>query len=902
MPEAQHPNWKREISQRLGDVDEAVLEELAQHLESRFEELGSAEAVMSEWSAESLRAELARIRRRDAIVPGNPASGLWQDVRYGWRQLRLNRGFAAVAIASLALGIGANTAIFQLLDAIRLRALPVERPQELAVVRLQDGVHRCCEFTSRYSQATSPMWEEFRRQQQAFSGVLAWGADTFNMADGGETHLAKNALWVSGDFFQTLGVHPLLGRVFSAADDQPGCASPGAVLSYGFWQREFAGNPSAIGRKLKLNGHPVEIVGVTPASFYGVEMGRAYDLAVPICSDPVISGEEVKVGHRDTWWLVMMGRLKPGWTMERASAHLRTISPGLFQATVDPTWDAKRAKDFEAFQLTAYPAAGGISDLRQQFENPLWMLLAISGSVLLIACANLANLLLARGAARQREIAVRLALGASRARLIRQLLVESLLLASLGAAAGAGLARVSSQMLVTFLGSNDSTLFMDLGADWRLFGFLAALAALTCILFGLTPALRATRISPNAAMKAGARGFSGGRERSGLRRVLVISQIAMSLVLLVTSLLFVRTLRNLLDLDAGFQQEGVVWTAIDFDKLGVPPAHRLAYRRDLLERIRAIPGVDSAAQTALVPIAGGSWRQPVHIHGTKDAPNAATSLNRVSDGYFKTFATPILAGRDFDARDTLQAPGAAMVNQEFARQLMNGANPVGHEFSIYGSHGETKLRIVGVVKDAKYLDLREKPVAVAYLSAGQDAFPDNYSQIVIRSSLPAGPLLNSVRDALHGMHPNLAFEFRVLQTDIRASLGKERLMALLSGLFGALALALASVGLYGVISYGVARRTQEIGVRMALGADALGISTMILREAAGLLVAGLAGGAAIAFYSLRFAEAMLYGLTPHDAWSFTLSAAVLTLVAAVASYLPARRAARLDPMVALREE
>jgi putative ABC transport system permease protein len=907
MPEQPYPrpDWKRAIRERLGDIEESVAEELAQHLEARYEELGSFDAVMTEWSADDLRAELARIARRrpEPIPAGSPVAGMWRDLRFGLRQLRMNPGFTAVAVLSLALGIGANTAIFQLLDAVRLRTLPVNKPEDLATVRLDPPGGRCCEFTSRYPQMTYALWEQVRDHQQAFTGVLAWSPDTLNLSTDGEARLARNALWVSGDFFQVLGVQPLLGRVFTSADDRRGCAAPGAVLGYGFWQREFGGDPSAIGRNVHLNGHPVQVIGVTPASFYGVEVGHAYDLAVPLCADPIISGEEARLDHRDTWWLAILGRLKPGWTVERASAHLAAISPSFFESSVDPKWNPEVAKKFVQHKMRAAPAASGVSDLRNDYQDPLWLLLAITGLVLLIACANLANLLLARASAREREIAVRLALGASRPRLVRQLMLESLLLAIMGTAVGAFLARIAGQALIAFLSNAQEPLFLDLSMDWRLFAFLSAAALLTCMIFGLAPALRATRTEPAAAMKTGSRSFAGNRSRFGLRRVLVTAQVAVSLVLLVGALLFVRTLRNLVTLNTGFQRNGILVAQMNYDKLHVPETGRLAFRNQLLEQVRAVPGVEGAASSAIVPVSGASWSQPVRMDLPDHPPQETIRLNRVSPGFFTTLGTPLIAGRDLSAYDIPTAPPVALVNETFARTMNGGKNPVGQRFFLEDARNATKLyEIVGLVKDAKYADLREDARPVAYLSAGQDAHPDTYSQILIRSSLPLDPLLGSVRDALRSANPGLEFEFHALETQIQATLVKERMMALLAGSFGVLAVLLAIVGLYGVISFTVAQRTQEIGVRMALGANRARIAGMILGEAGWLLAAGLAAGTALALYVVRVADKMLYGLSPQDPWSFTLSAAMLAAVAAVASYLPARRAARLDPMTALREE
>ena len=632
------PDWRQAIRERLPDANESVVEELAQHLEARFEELESYDAVMSEWSVTELRAELVRLqRRKEPPQPGNPTSGLWQDVRYGLRQLRLNPGFAAVAILSLALGIGANTAIFQLLNAVRLRSLPVAQPQELVNVRFASIRNTSGSFRGTFGQSTYAMWQEVRKQSQGFSGMFAWGSDSFDLATGGEKRYTRGALWVSGEFFQVLGVHAERGRVFTAADDPSGpqgCRAPGMVISHAFWQREFGGDPAIVGRKITLNRMPVEIIGVTQPGFYGVEVGRSYDLALPLCASKVFAVEQITRGN--VWWLAIMGRLKPGWTVERASAQLAAASPAILQASVYEKWNAKNTKDFLEARLGAFPAAGGLSELRDGYEEPLKLLLLIAGLVLLIACANLANLMLARAAVRQKEIAVRLALGASQARLIRQLLVESFMLASAGTAFGAFLARILSRLLIVFLQTESEPIFVDLGADWRVFLFLAGLAVATCLLFGLVPALRATRAAPVDAMKSVGRGISESRQGSRLRYALLVSQLSLSLVLLMGSFLFIRSLVNLLTVDAGFQQNGILVTQYSFTDLRLPPKDRLALRRDMLERVRARPGVESAASGTIVPIGGNFSNDEVKMEGENAPQTAEVNFNRVSPGYFAT--------------------------------------------------------------------------------------------------------------------------------------------------------------------------------------------------------------------------------------------------------------------------
>jgi putative ABC transport system permease protein len=823
---------------------------------------------------------------------------LVQDARHGLRLLLLNPGFALVAILSLALGIGANTAIFQLLDAVRLRMLPVQHPEQLATVRLSP-FNASGNFSTRYAEITNPQWEQIRNQQQGFSGMFAWAPEQINLARGGEIRMA-NVLWVSGGFFDVLGVKPQAGRLLSMADDRRGCTGA-AVISDSFWRREFGASSTALQKSLTLNGRPLDIVGVTPPEFFGVEVGRNFDIAIPVCADALIGGEDSRLDVRSDWWLTLMGRLKPGWTVERASAQLDAISPALFEATLPPKYQPDDAKTYLADKLKAFPAENGFSELRSDYSNPLWMLLAIAGLVLLIACANLANLMLARASAREKEIAVRLALGASRGRLIRQLLSESLLLAVAGAVCGILLAGVLGRVLVTMISTQSDTMFLDLSTDYRVLGFTAALAVLTCVLFGLAPALRATKSSPASAMRANGRGLTANRERFGLRRILVVTQVALSLVLLVGALLFVGSLRNLMSLNAGFRQDGILITNLSFESLKIPADRRIEFRRQILEKLRTIPGVVSVAHSGTVPLSGSAWMQQIHIDGQK---KPGSLLSRVTPGYFATLDTPFLAGRDFDAHDVANGVQVAIVNEAFAKMYFNGANPVGKLFGLEGDKGEPDhlFQVVGLVKDTKYRELREDFKSIGFFPDTQDKHPGPYANIVIHANMPLAALVAAVKRNVAEVSPDIDIDFHPFKTQILNGLLRERLMATLSGFFGALAALLAVIGLYGVISYMVARRTNEIGIRMALGANSGGIVRLILREALLLLGIGLVVGAGLALAAARTASSMLFGLKPYDPATLAFAMTALALVAIAASYIPARRAAGVDPMVALREE
>lgn len=709
--------------------------------------------------------------------------GSLQDFRYGARLLRLNMGFFAIAAISLALGIGANTAIFQLLDSVRLRLLPVPHPEELAEIQIAKNDH-CCSgnFSDRHPNFTYPQWEQIRTRQQAFSEIFAWGDYRFNLAERGEVRKAEG-LWVSGQFFKTLGVRPLLGRLITEEDDRPGCGSPGAVISYAFWQREFGGTPQVLGKQLSLDGHRLDVIGVSPANFFGVEVGRNFDIAAPVCAEPLISGERSHLAKRHHWWLAVIGRLKPGWTVERAAAQVKAISPGVFENTIPPNYRTDQVKYYTGYKLTAMPAGSGVSELRSDYEQPLLLLLGIAGLVLLIACANLANLTLARASTREREMAVRLAIGASRGRLIRQLLAESFLLTLIGTALGAILAQFLTRYLVGFLSTEGSPLSLELSPDWRVLAFTALVAVLTCILFGLTPAFRATQTAPSAAMKASARGLTAGRERFGLRRALVVSQVALSLVLLVGALLFVRSLRNLLTLDAGFRENGLLIVNLDLARLQLAPERRAVLHRELLDRLRRTPGVEEAASAAIIQVSGSGWNNFVEVLGHRSHERMVPWFNRVSAGYFHTMSTPLLAGRDFDDRDTLNSPEVAIVNQQFSKKYLGGANPIGKQIRPLVGPGEPQhvYQIVGVVKNSKYRSLRDEFQPQVYIAASQNKEPDLWVGIILRSAAPLGSLMPAVKQTVLGVNSGILIQFQVFKTQVRESLLRERLMATLSG-------------------------------------------------------------------------------------------------------------------------
>ena len=871
-------------------------------------ELQHRELLLADWDRLNWRNKFGLLYRSSSafwdalwLQPKRWEDEMFQDLRFGVRMLLKNKSFTTVAVLSLALGIGANTAIFQLLDAVRLRTLPVSAPEELIEVRMANMKGARGGFFRTDPTVTNQIWEQIRDRQQAFSSVFAWGTDTPNLAAGGEVRLAR-MLYLSGDAFNTLRVQPVLGRGVTVSDDQRGCAAPGLIISHAFWQSEFGGDANVVGRKLMLADQPFEIIGVTPASFFGMEVGKSFDLALPLCAVTLVRGNNRMLEAGTNWWLKVTGRLKPGWSMSQATAHLQTISPELFEAALPAKYPAASVKDYLDSKLTAVPAGSGVSQLREEYEQPLWLLLAIAGLVLLIACANLANLLLARASAREREFALRQALGASRARLIRQLIVESLLLAALGAALGAGLAQTLSRLLVAFLSSSNNPVFLDLAFDWRVLGFASGLAVLTCLLFGLAPAIRVTQKEPGAVMKSGGRGMTAGRQRFSLQRGLVVVQVALSLVLVAGAVLFSRSLDKLLNVDTGFRSEGVLTALVRFDRLNLAPDRNVVFRDELTERIRAIPGVE-AASVGMTPFrdwgGGKGW-----MDGQDSKQPKNVSLSRAGSDYFKTLQIPLLAGRDFNSGDRPNTPNVVIVNEAFARRFLDGANPVGHLFWVAATPGDpdTVYEIVGLVGNTKYEDLREEFQPIAYYAAAQDQEAGPGAPLLIRSRVPLREMLAAVKQVLHETNPALTVSFQEFKPMIEATIMRERLMATLSGFFGLLALLLACVGLYGILSYGVASRTNEIGIRMALGARRQDVFWLILREAFLLVIAGLAVGLPVIFVVTRLAASLLFGLSPTDPISLTFAGLLMVAVAMIAGYVPSRRATRVDPLVALRYE
>ncbi len=818
-----------------------------------------------------------------------------QDLRYAFRNLRANPGFAATAVLSLALGIGANTAIFSILNAVMLRSLPVEDPGRLVQISTPGSG----------DYFTNPIWEHLRDHQQAFSGSLAYGGNRFDLADGGESHFAEG-LWVSGDFFRVLGVPAMRGRVFTPDDDLHGGgrSGPVAVLSHSFWKHHFAGDPEIVGKTVRLDRHPFTIVGVTPPWFTGLDVDTHYEVAIPIGCEPILHTDQSALDKRSWWWLRILGRLQPGESQPQAEAKMKALAPELARATLPADWDPDGKRQYLQRSFALLPAATGFSGTGRTYRTALFTLMGVVGLVLLIACTNIANLLLARAAARQREISVRMAIGAARRRVIRQLMSESLLLAMLGAAGGLLFAVWGSRLMVRLISTTGSELQLDTAPDLRVLAFTMGIAAVTGLLFGLAPALRGTRVSPNIVLKEHSRGMTAGR--LGLDRALVTGQVALSLTLLVGAGLFIGTFRNLLQTDLGYSLHNLLLIKAGTMQANLPRAERPRVYQQVVDRLRSLPGVSSASGSVVTPVSGETWNENVEPEGytAKGKDDTLVYFNRVTPGYFATMRTPLLLGRDITLHDDAAAPRVMVLGESAARRFFGKSNPLGKTIRMDEGPGgkQVVLQVIGVAKDIKYEQVNEALVLSAYVANAQDPTPWADVTFELRSEQPVQSLIPAARAAIGEVNKGISLEFRDFESQVNDSLLRPKMVALLSGFFGGLALLLSMIGLYGVTAFSVARRQSEIGIRMALGAQQGSVIWLVLREVAVMLIAGTVLGLAASLATGRFIASLLYGVKLHDPAPLAVAAIVLGIATGIAAYLPAHRAARLDPMAALREE
>ena len=838
------------------------------------------------------------------------------DLRYAFRQLLKNPGFTAVAVLTLALGIGANTALFSLVDAVLLKMLPVRAPEELILFNWLSGprgmatsidgrITRDPSTGLRTSTSFSyPAFESFRDHNQTLSQVFAFTPiDQLNVNVDGRSEIARGQL-VSGSYHQGLGLSATRGRTFVANDDQIDSA-PAVVISHRYWLRRFAADDNVVGKIIQVNRVPVTVVGVTPAGFLGtLQVGQAPDLSLPMALGPRLLPGSESLAQPWFWWLQIMGRLTPGIEAEKARASFE----GLFQHSALEGWKLAQSSGRinnqnqpDVPRLRVSPGGQGLMELRRQYSRPLTILMVVVGLVLLIACANVANLLLSRAAKRQREVAVRMALGAGRWRIVRQLLTESFVLSLLGGALGVLFAHWGKDALLAWRMGAGEQVMLELALDLRVLAFTAAACLLTTLLFGLAPGLRGTRVEVTPALKENARGSSVSL-RSWLSRSLIVAQVAVSLLLLVAAGLFVRTLGNLQGVDPGFNRQSLLLFRINPRLSGYEGQQITTLYERLLERIRAVPGVRSATLSRHPLLSGMRMISGITLRG-RSMPAGVTNtvfVNDVEASFLDTMEIPLLMGRGLSPRDDERSPKVAIINQTMAQMFLPGINPVGQRFGFDFSES-AGVEIVGVARDAKYADLRSETPPTIYIPYFQEA--PGLANCAVRVIGEPSSIIAAIREAVRGVDKDLPlFDIKTQNAQIEQLLSQEILFARLSSFFGMLALVLACVGLYGVMSYVVARRTNEIGIRMALGAERGNVVKMIMKESMTPVVLGLVIGLLTALGATRFISSMLFGLEPND--RVTISLAVLTMIAvtALAAYLPARRAAGVNPVDALRCE
>jgi predicted permease len=869
--------WSKRRDPRLGDEIRFHRDRLIEdHMAAGMDRTEAERRAFLEFG------NVAQIEEACRDVRGRWREDLANDLCYAYRTLRRSPGFSAVAVLSFALGIGANAAIFTVINAVMLRTLPVKQPDRLVqITRLLDG---------RPGLVSYPLFEHFRDNVKSISSAFAQGTSDQAIVIDGEDELVTADL-VSGGYYIVLGIEPAAGRLLGPGDDVLSPSSPAAVISDRYWQRRFGRSPSAIGKSFTVRDRTFTIVGVTPPSYQGARPGRAPDLMLPLLM-MMSDLQRREMGFNS---LNLLARLKPGQTVEQTNAEVQVLYTSLLQSQAARAPEKERSEILRQ-RAVALSASDGFNPIRDSIAQPLLILMGIVGLILILACVNLSGLLLARAAARQREISIRLAIGAGRGRLVRQFLTESLVLAALGGGVGLAMAVWSSARLFTlFVGGRDVVL--SVGPDWRVLAFTCAVSLLACCVAGLVPALQAVRANPNPALKEVR---AHGHRRLG--KALVVAQLAISMVLLVGATLFVGTLVKLHAVDRGFDSDGVLVVSVRTSR-PYPAPRAKAVQRALLERLLTVPGVRSASAAAILPVGGSLWNRTVQVEGYAFRPDESEQVgfNVIAPDYFATLGTPLLSGREFDERDTDTSPKVAIVNESFARYFFGEGSALGRRVT----NVNVTYEIVGVVRDAKYQDLRTGIINTMYIpwTQREGEQPSRYSylaRVVAGDPMRLVPGLDRViREADPALRVRTA---RTYATIVDQSIVTERTMATLGGFFGVLALLVAALGMFGVLAFQVALRTNELGVRMALGASRRTMMGLVLREVVVMVVAGVSIGAGGALVLTGLARKMLFGLTPTDPSVFAVAASVLAVAAVLAGWLPARRASRVDPLVALRHE
>lgn len=905
-------NWVRFFQRK--QCDDQLADDLDAYLESAVEE-NMARGMTAEQARTAARRKLGNPTLiREEVYRMNSVAFLetiWQDVRYSLRNLAKNPAFTLVVVLSLALGIGANTAIFSLIDAALLKMLPVSHPEQLVNFTTSNR-----DFGANYAFAY-PAFQRFRENRRVFAGVFAfYDLDKMNLEVNGQGGIAMGQA-VSGNYFPTLGVHPALGRMILPADGQAREQGAVAVIGYDYWRTRFAMDRAIVGRQIVLNNAPFTIIGVTAPGFYGLQPGARLDVSVPLNMVGQVRPGWAAAGSpydvlRSPFrnWLHIMARLRPGITVEKALAATQPVQAQTVREAVEsmgglPFNSPAARRSWLETKLVLSAGGQGLSDLRQQFSKPLYIVMSIVGLLLLVSCANVANLLLSRANSREKEIAVRFAIGAGRRRLVRQLITESALLAVCGGGLGLLLAFAGSGSLLALMARSNSPVTLTIHPDGAILGFTLGVSLLTVLLSGLIPALRATRINLSASQVQATRNSGKTTARSGLGKSLVVLQVAVSIVLLIGASLLARSLGNLENLRPGFSKDHVLLFSINPESIGHKGPERADMYQRMLGKLEAVPGVRSASLSIYSPLSGGNSDTNPVVEGYTPPPGkelAPVDIEVVAPGFFKTLGISVLSGRDFTSADRNDTPKVTIVNQTMAHYYFGDSNPIGRRFSIPGWLGDPRpMRIIAVVGDARYHDLREQAAPMAYVPFLQSDEPR--VTFALRTSVRPEALMNAVRRAVAEVDSRLPlFDVQTLSEQVDKSLVEQRLVASLSTVFGVLAVILACVGLYGLMAYAVTRRTNEIGIRMALGAQRSQVAGMVLRETLTLVVMGLAIGIPASLAVSRLISSELYGLKPNDPLTILMAGIAMAGVAALAGYLPARRASRVDPMTALRYE
>jgi len=820
--------------------------------------------------------------------------------RNAYRSLLSTPLVTGAALLSLALGIGANTAIFSIVDALLLKPLPVEHAQRLAVMEspFPDGGAR--------RSWTNPIWEEVRAKQDLWDGAFAAGFNRFNANAGGEVDPIDGA-FVSGRYFDVLGVQPQLGRVITVDDDRRGGGEHGpvVVISHRMWQQRFNADPAIIGKTIQLSNVTYNIIGVAPKGFLGHNVGIGMDAWVPLGTEPLIRGGDSSLDRRSTWWLQIFVRLRADQPMEAGTAALENARLAVRSATEPQDWLPANLERYlrEPFQLA--DASSGVSNLRTRYERPLLALAAVVGLTLLIACGNIANLMLARASARRHEFAVRTALGASRWRVAQDLIAENLLLSAAGAVLGVLVALWASKVIVSQISTSTLQVALDIGMDARMLGFTSIVAIGTTLLFGVGPALVAASASPMSALKEQGRGTTSGKQKL-VANSLVIAQVTLSLLLVVGAGLFVRSFVALADVELGFVPDRAIVMTVGASRTGLEPAQRPALYEEMRQRVLEVPGVTNAGLSVLTPVSGSTWNSDfVFPHKPElSEEDRIVDLNYVTPGWFATYGTTLLRGRDIEDRDVVGTPLVAVVNESFVKKYYEGMNPLGQLVRTIDRPNEPgqSIEIVGVVKDAVYRNPREDFGPTMYRAYRQQPTQGSSTFLTLRSSRDdAAALQAQLSEAVKRANSELTVAYRPLDDFVHAALAQERLVAMLSGFFGALALLLAAIGLYGITAYSVVRRRGEIGIRLALGAAPARVVREILSRTGVLVLGGIVAGGFASWWLSRFIAALLFGLQPTDPVTIVGAMLILAAVSTVAAWIPARRAAFVNPLEALND-